>query len=158
MCIRDRSTKNVKKKKKELFKPEDTVSMLSRLTFWWVQPIMSKGARGEITSTEDLPHLPQSLTTENLRIRFQKVWNRFYRNATVGQHCNGRPDKQNGTSEEGEKKASSRRGRNEPETVSLSNMRLFWALNRAFGCQYYSLAILKLLVDAFSFVGPILLQ
>lgn len=49
---------------------EDSSNFISRLTFWWVRPMMKKGHKGNLRSTEDLFLLPQSLSTKKLRILF----------------------------------------------------------------------------------------
>jgi len=47
---------------------------------------------------------------------------------------------------------------NNPRSVNTMSSSLLTALNRAFGCEYYSIGILKFLTDAMSFSGPILLN
>ena len=152
---------------------EDNANFVSKLTFWWLQPLMSTGARGELRRVQDLPLLPHLLQTPVVRETFQKVWNKVHRKCyhddadglvagSKQQQCaNGVPHPSQDPSATPTASHSTRnidltgnKGRNIP----LRGMSLFWSLNRAFGCSYYSLALLKLLVNALSFAGPILLQ
>lgn len=50
---------------------EDRATFLSRLSFWWVEPLMKRGAVGLLQKPEDLPQLPHSLQTEGIRKRFR---------------------------------------------------------------------------------------
>lgn len=50
---------------------EDRANFLSRLSFWWVGPLMKRGAMGLLQKPEDLPQLPHSLETEGIRKRFR---------------------------------------------------------------------------------------
>ena len=50
---------------------EDKANPLSLLSFWWVQPLMKRGALGWLQKPEDLLQLPKSLKTSMLRNRFQ---------------------------------------------------------------------------------------
>ena len=50
---------------------EDRANLLSRLSFWWVEPLMKRGAMGLLQKPEDLPELPLSLQTVGIRRRFR---------------------------------------------------------------------------------------
>ena len=50
---------------------EDRSNFLSRLSFWWVEPLMKRGAMGLLQKPEDPPQLPRSLQTEGIRKRFR---------------------------------------------------------------------------------------
>ena len=153
---------------------EDNANFVSKLTFWWLQPLMSTGARGEIRNVRDLPTLPKLLQTPTVREAFQKVWNKVHRKCYHGNTESpiARGEKQQGgngvphpsedlpatfTVRHPTKRSEDLTG-NKGRDIPLSGMSLFWSLNRAFGCSYYSLALLKLLVNALSFAGPVLLQ
>lgn len=51
---------------------EDKSNFISKLTFWWVRPMMMKGYKGNLESVEDLFLLPQSLSTKKIRILFSE--------------------------------------------------------------------------------------
>ncbi len=52
---------------------EDNANPLSRLSFWWVGPLMKRGALGLLQKPEDLLLLPNSLKTSKLRNRFRRA-------------------------------------------------------------------------------------
>lgn len=56
---------------------EDRANIFSLLSFWWLQPLMRKGALGLLQKPEDLLQLPKTLRTEVVRERFQKVLQRY---------------------------------------------------------------------------------
>ena len=51
---------------------EDDANLLSLLSFWWVEPLMKRGALGFLRNPEDLLKLPKSLSTSKMREKFQK--------------------------------------------------------------------------------------
>ena len=56
---------------------EDGANVLSLLSFWWVQPLMERGALGLLERPEDLPQLPRSLKTATVRERFQSDMEKY---------------------------------------------------------------------------------
>ena len=50
---------------------EDNANLLSRLSFWWVGPLLRRGALGLLQKPGDLVMLPKSLKTSKLRKQFQ---------------------------------------------------------------------------------------
>lgn len=51
---------------------EGVANLLSLLLFWWVWPLLRRGACGHLQNTTDLPSLPKSLNTSLIR---EKFWN-----------------------------------------------------------------------------------
>lgn len=49
---------------------EEKSNLFSKLTFWWVRPMMQKGFKGRLQSAADLFMLPQSLSTKRVRYLF----------------------------------------------------------------------------------------
>ena len=160
-------------KKKQVIVSEEGANLLSKLTFWWFQPLMSKGARGEITSVKDLPVLPSFLQTSLVRESFQRIWQRTAlrqsppaETGCEGVHIQGEfpprptsvPQSPSTRSPQHETKRGEVGDNYKSKKITWKGMTLFWSLNRAFGCQYYSLGLLKLLVNVLSFAGPVLLQ
>ena len=193
---------------------EDGSNLLSLLTFWWVQPLMKRGAVGLLQRPEDLLQLPESLRTARVREQFQNSLDRYRHhlgrtyegNKTDDRgHQAGATPTQVTTSENaldvdvnmesgsedvsmampfsdeatlltsftrsvkkgkqsdhrtdpgGEPKTS--RHREHDHTPSQdSGMSLVWGLNRAFGCHFYPLGLLKLAADILGFAGPLLLH
>ena len=52
---------------------EDCANVFSLLSFWWVQPLMRRGALGLLQKPEDLLQLPASLKTTKVRGRFRDI-------------------------------------------------------------------------------------
>lgn len=57
----------------EIEASEDNANILSCLSFWWVEPLMRRGALGFLRKPEDLPRLPKSLSTSKMREKFQRT-------------------------------------------------------------------------------------
>ena len=55
----------------EIEASEDDANVLSCLSFWWVEPLMRRGALGFLRKPEDLLQLPKSLNTMKIREKFQ---------------------------------------------------------------------------------------
>ena len=158
---------------------EDRANILSRLFFYWVNPLMIKGSWGRLQKPEDLPQLPKSLNTEEIRNKFHKILFGTARevsppNPSVKMTVS--MGKENSYQVYSEKSniqgtTSSNKQQDEVDRCSLySNMSmlqinssgrpttLFLALNKAFGLHYYSLGIVKLITDLLGFAGPLLLH
>ena len=52
---------------------EDRANPISLLLFWWVWPLLRRGALGHLQTTTDLPPLPKALQTSLIREKFRKV-------------------------------------------------------------------------------------
>ncbi|XP_066282147.1 ATP-binding cassette sub-family C member 10-like [Branchiostoma lanceolatum] len=142
----------------ELDIAEDNSNWLSKLTFWWVNPLMVKGSHMQLNATDDLFHLPRKLTTTHVENVFTE---KFYPHSTdklepSDDACpevkvrNGGMEVQD-VLEEPSCPDGTRKSLGQPVT-------LMKGLNGAFGVQYYSLGILKLLGDGLGFAGPLLLN
>lgn len=127
---------------------EKGVNCLSWLTFYWVQKLMVRGSKGKIETVNDLYELPERLNTKATESRFRNILNE--RNSISDTHRTA--DHDHASTNETEVNF---RGIG---SKVYSPRTLFQALNAAFGCEYYSLGILKLLADCFGFAGPILLN
>jgi len=158
---------------------EDRANILSRLFFYWVNPLMIKGSLGRLQKPEDLPPLPKSLNTEEIRNKFHRILFGTVRE-TNPSHLSVKmtiPQIQDSSyhvfSESGTQDTTSthKQQDDDDDRYSLySNMSalqlnstgrpttLFLALNKAFGLHYYSLGIVKLLNDLLGFAGPLLLH
>ena len=158
---------------------EDRANILSRLFFYWVNPLMIKGSWGRLQKPEDLPPLPKSLNTEKIRNKFHKILFGTARevsppNPSVKMTVSmARENSYQVYSEKSsiQDSSTSHKKQDEVDRCSLySNMSmlqintsgqpttLFLALNKAFGLHYYSLGIVKLINDLLGFAGPLLLH
>jgi len=124
---------------------------LSTITFSWVNPLMKRGAKGQISSVDDVFELPSSLNTVFVSERFHSVLC----------CCKATVDSQHRTVTDHTSSADS-----VPGTVSsqllMSEYKhcttLLKGLMRTFGTEYFLVGLLKLFGDSMSFVGPILLN
>lgn len=139
---------------------EHDVNWISWLTFHWVHQLLVKGAKKSIKSANDLFLLPVRLSTLNLYVKFTHILtgkfdNTFLRRdsyssrSSLSSSINSIPDVQ--YSDTGTRNLY-------PDTTETKPVSLLRALNKAFGIEYYTLGILKLLADCLGFAGPILLN
>ncbi|CAH1791548.1 unnamed protein product [Owenia fusiformis] len=119
---------------------EDGSNFLSKLSFWWVQPLVMKGSREKLSSPDDLFILPNKLNTRSIDMKFssklEKIQNEEQMDSDTSNSAN--PDI---TFSDGKKRRS-----------------FLKALHKTFGCEYYLLGVLKLLADGLGFAGPLLLN
>lgn len=160
---------------------EDRANILSRLFFYWVNPLMIKGSLGRLEKPEDLPPLPKSLNTEEIRNKFHKILFGSVRDVSppnLSVKMTVPAMKESSYQVYSDKSSiqdsfSSRKQQDDDDDDRFSlysNMSvlkasgtgqpttLFVALNKAFGLHYYSLGIVKLLNDLLGFAGPLLLH
>ena len=165
---------------------EDRANVFSLLSFWWVEPLMRRGALGLLQKPEDLLQLPASLKTTKVRGRFRDILMRSQ--GSSESHCHrgvlgsGDPssnvyesfseDSKGSPAAEGSQCAPSPSSKTRPRQPTDSKqaaaaattatggkvVSLFWSLNQAFGWHYYPLGLLKLSSDLVGFSGPLLLH
>ena len=136
--------------------PEDKANPLSLLSFWWLQPLMKRGARGQIQRPADLPQLPTSLSTSAISKKFCKILQKGHQQtSTQPLSLDEQEIRSLGRSSSS---LSSNSQQDEAASTASSSTSLFFALNKAFGWHYYPLGLLKLLSDALGFAGPLLLH
>ena len=124
----------------DLGRAEHGAGFFSKLTFWWVNPLMLRGYNGKVTSTADLFQLPPKLNTQSIDILFtSNLKSKSYNTPDHPGHSSVSDDIQ-------------------VEFQSESIPTLWRALNRTFGWQYYTLGLLKFVGDGLGFAGPLLLN
>ena len=124
----------------EMLVGEKGANCFSWLTFQWVHTLLVRGSSGHIGGINDIFMLPARLDTVKLEKDFCDL---FKGKGPIVQ------DIQNAMNDQYTVYCSA--GQSKPKS-------LLWALNKAYGCEYYSLGILKLLADVFGFIGPLLLN
>ncbi|KAM9770720.1 ATP-binding cassette sub-family C member 10 [Menidia menidia] len=133
---------------------EDGSGCISRLFYLWLNPLLRRGARGELDAPADLYHLPQKLRTSVVRGYFHQCWQSCQKGAGRRETPDRWPtpvgrNLLNGT--------WSSRHRDEPTELE-DDVGLLRVLHKAFGLRYYLLGILKATVNLSSFAGPLLLS
>ena len=141
-------------------KAEQDVNCFSFLTFHWVQLLLTKGAAKSIQSVHDMYLLPERLDTTFLFYKFTSVLNPcLHNNFKTRSVSQSSSYSSNGSLPDvGYRNYSNHRHRFRNIEHDQKLVSLFRALNKAFGCEYYSLGILKLLADCLGFAGPVLLN
>ena len=136
----------------ELQVSQDNAGMLSKLVFWWVNPLMRRGALGLLEKSSDLPSLPAHLSTGFIREQFTRAclagrswWQVWWSKCFCSEPAAGEGNIGSSNSEEHTQRIE--------KSVSLLSV-----FNRAFGCHYYPLGVLKLMSDSLGFAGPLLLN
>ena len=162
----------------ELGVAEEHANVFSKLVLWWIQPLMRRGARGEIRSTDDVFRLPKSLQTRNVEESFGKVLFRGSSSSGVTDYSGARDstlqeslqmpagslfsEEQlhglSGNSYSSEYDDTIAHEIRSPRSKSHSRPTLLGALLRVFGVRYFSLGIVKFVCDLLSFSGPLLLN
>ncbi|KAG1680871.1 Multidrug resistance-associated protein 1 [Nymphon striatum] len=110
----------------ELFK-EDTSSILSQYTYWWLNDLILKGYRKNIT-VDDIPHLPPRRRCDQLNVRLAEYWQEEIRKTKHSKTC------------------CSSRTKYQPSIV-LALLKTFWS-------PLLIGSVLKLISDILIFVAP----
>ncbi|XP_072032229.1 ATP-binding cassette sub-family C member 10-like [Amphiura filiformis] len=137
-------------------------SFFSKLMFWWIQPLMGKGAKGQLHTTGDVFQLPTSVCTQRVEQKFNKIF-------ITQETTNIIPPSGSLFSEaqlHGFASASYRDSMEsddsieppEPVIQSPKKLTLLRALNKAFGLVYFSLGFVQFIISLLSFSGPLLLN
>ncbi|XP_077869738.1 LOW QUALITY PROTEIN: ATP-binding cassette sub-family C member 10-like, partial [Saccoglossus kowalevskii] len=140
---------------------EDNANCFSKLAFWWVNPLMLKGSKGCLNSTEDLFLLPRKLQTEYVSAMFVKAWKKPI---IVSGEVEGSIQEVKNTSVSDESEGvfipSVEFSHTDSKTknTNMKSTTLLMGMHNMLGCRYYSLGLLKLFSDGLNFAGPLLLH
>ncbi|ESO85415.1 hypothetical protein LOTGIDRAFT_183817 [Lottia gigantea] len=155
--IRSYGSVNISEPSVELIEAEYDANCFSKLSFYWLRGMFRKGAMGKLRSGTDLYRLPKRLNSSKIDKKFKHVLN--------GYSSDGEVDLDNNVSRGSTTGYSSLLHDSSIQIMDPGRYRrvekpktLFKALNSAFGCEYYTLGILKLVADGLGFAGPILLN
>ncbi|XP_071962252.1 ATP-binding cassette sub-family C member 10-like [Antedon mediterranea] len=133
----------------ELGIAEDGANILSKLIFFWIQPLMVKGSKGKIHKPDDVFELPPELRPQTVARKFQRISSNIFKDDT--RTCNNHSQQPNGLP-------------NDPHVVYSTSYqkqrkhRLINCLNKGFGLRFYPLGIIKFIQDCIGFAGPIFLH
>lgn len=134
---------------------EDGCSWVSRIFYFWLNPLMNRGQLKELERPSDVYQLPCYLQTRVICQNFNHCW---------------KQSQQQKSADEGQRKRERKPAtRNLPdihddhceERTDLcddSEVTLLQVLHKAFGTKYYLLGLLKLVGNILSFAGPLLLS
>ncbi|XP_044256061.1 ATP-binding cassette sub-family C member 10 [Tribolium madens] len=125
----------------------ENVTWLSRLLFYWVNPLMEKGVQGKLNNSEDLYDLPFSLNCGTVSTKLDK--------ALTGNVDEIRRRQLTCS-------ISSQSTPTSPDVTFIGvrrhNVSLFKALHKCFWVQFYSIGFLKFIADCAGFASPLLLN
>ncbi|XP_067833265.1 ATP-binding cassette sub-family C member 10 [Heptranchias perlo] len=142
---------------------EDGASWISRLFYFWMNPLMKRGYNRQISQPNNVYQLPLKLRTDNIQEHFQKCWQMCTLEKTsskTNKQYRPKPD----SSQSIRRKSRSNRQRSEgtQEEATFADtdteVQLLSVLHRAFGCRYYCLGLLKFVGSMLGFAGPLLLN
>lgn len=133
-------------------------NLFSAITFSWVGPLMKRGAKGRISSVDDIFELPPSLNTVFVSRSFHNVLCGCRTAVDDSRHSvieHTSPSEHNmpGTAEEDQSVSGQLLMSNYEHHTTLLK-----GLMRTFGIEYFLVGLLKLFSDSMSFMGPILLN
>ncbi|XP_059501095.1 ATP-binding cassette sub-family C member 10 isoform X3 [Stegostoma tigrinum] len=148
---------------------EDGASWISHLFYFWMNPIMKRGYKLQINQPNDVYQLPLKLRTHKIEEHFQKCWQKCvlenaskqekkrHKSESDGYQCiDSRQQIRRSSWREQQRSQAPQKdaiSTNDDEEVHLLSV-----LNKAFGCHYYSLGLLKFIGSMLGFSGPLLLN
>nr|XP_015218554.1 PREDICTED: multidrug resistance-associated protein 7 [Lepisosteus oculatus]XP_015218555.1 PREDICTED: multidrug resistance-associated protein 7 [Lepisosteus oculatus]XP_015218556.1 PREDICTED: multidrug resistance-associated protein 7 [Lepisosteus oculatus]XP_015218557.1 PREDICTED: multidrug resistance-associated protein 7 [Lepisosteus oculatus]XP_015218558.1 PREDICTED: multidrug resistance-associated protein 7 [Lepisosteus oculatus]XP_015218559.1 PREDICTED: multidrug resistance-associated pr len=136
---------------------EDGSGCISRLFYFWLNPLMQRGRRRELESYSDLYLLPRGLRTSAVREHFERCWEECRPAAqAAGPRELGRSAQKGAAGWPEPPEAPG--GEGGPLSPPTPEVRLLRVLHAAFGTRYYLLGALKLAGNMLGFAGPLLLN
>nr|UOU03337.1 ATP-binding cassette subfamily C1-6 [Brachionus rubens] len=147
-------TKNKDLLKEPKLYPEYTSPLLSRLTFWWLNPLILTGYKSDLTK-EDMWDIDNSESCRYLTDKLEEEWNRvakIYMDKKKLEFTNF------GYSKSSES-LYDKKAKDETEVKSsVKEPSLLWCLVKIFKGKFLAGAFLKLLQDILTMVGPTILD
>ncbi|GCC37373.1 hypothetical protein chiPu_0015877, partial [Chiloscyllium punctatum] len=148
---------------------EDGANWISHLFYLWMNPIMKRGYKLQINQPNDVYQLPLKLRTHDIEEHFQKCWQKCVLEEASKQEKKQRKSKSDGNQSIDSRQHIRRSSWHDQQTSEAAQkdatspnvtkeVHLLSALNKAFGCRFYSLGLLKFIGSMLGFAGPLLLN
>ncbi|XP_038654866.1 multidrug resistance-associated protein 7 [Scyliorhinus canicula] len=148
---------------------EDGASWVSRLFYFWMNPIMKRGYNLQINQPSDVYQLPPKLSTHHIEEHFQKCLQKcVMEKASREEKKQHKPESarnQRSDNSQSIRRNSWRDQQRSEETqkeAMSTNMdkevHILTVLHKAFGFRYYCLGLLKFAGSMLGFAGPLLLN
>ncbi|XP_011176315.1 multidrug resistance-associated protein 7 [Solenopsis invicta] len=118
---------------------EDT-TVISKLLFHWVTPLMEKGVKGLLNHSDDLFDLPDQISTNTISHKIDQRLHNMSKTVNNGIESNSEVPLHSNVK------------------IVTKKMTLLHLLHQCFGWEFYAVGILKFVADCSSFMGPILLN
>ncbi|XP_043508427.1 ATP-binding cassette sub-family C member 10 [Frieseomelitta varia] len=124
----------------------ENATIISKLIFHWVNPLMEKGVHGSLNNSDDLFDLPEYISTNTI-------------NQKIDKHLQNMQSDVTNRVENFESILENNEEETETHIQTIKNkITLFKLLHKCFGCEFYFVGILKFITDSTSFLGPLLLN
>ncbi|XP_023680821.2 ATP-binding cassette sub-family C member 10 [Paramormyrops kingsleyae] len=134
---------------------EDGCSWVSRIFYFWLNPLMKRGQLKELERPSDVYQLPCYLQTRVICQNFNRYWKQSQQQMSVdeGQMKRERKPVTRNLPDIHDDHCEDR-----TDLCDDSEVTLLQVLHKAFGTKYYLLGLLKLVGNILSFAGPLLLS
>ena len=141
---------------------------LSKLVFWWIQPLMRKGAKGQLHKPDDVFHLPTNISTKKVEEKFNAVF--LKHQAALNSQSNPPSGSLFSDAQLHGFASGSYRDFTESDDSMMNDytettikpapkiLTLLRALNKTFGLVYFSLGVVQFIISLLNFAGPLLLN
>ncbi|KYM96883.1 PREDICTED: multidrug resistance-associated protein 7 [Cyphomyrmex costatus] len=118
----------------------EDITVMSKLLFHWVTPLMEKGVKGLINNSDDLFDLPDQINTNTISHKIDQCLHNMPKIVNNGIENNLEVPLRSNVK------------------IVTKKVALFYLLHKCFGWEFYAVGILKFIADCSSFMGPILLN
>ncbi|KAF9120571.1 hypothetical protein BGW39_011263 [Mortierella sp. 14UC] len=129
--------------------PELTANFFSRLTFTWVQPLMSIGSTRPLEK-EDIWELIERRRADYVSKLFRQEWAK-----EIAKHKASLTEEKNKGADRGTSSGSKEDGKKNKDKSKEYRPKLWKALNRTFFWQFWSAGVLKVIGDALQVFQPL---
>lgn len=145
--------------------PEDNVSILSKLWFWWMNSLIVTGYKRDLTR-QDLWNINEKESSNHVTNEFEKYWNK-QANDYIEQRLKSENYKQidrsylkneNNSIEEKIKLNNTQDTKYDMSNKKLKKPSFGFALIKVFRGKFLAGSLLKIIYDLFQFVGPLILD
>ncbi len=137
----------------------------SKLAFWWIQPLMRKGAKGQLHTADDVFHLPSSVCSLMVEQYFNEIYLKHQENCPLTNPPSGSLFSEEqlygfaSASYKNIEESNDSLAQPEPNIRPIQKkLTLLKALGKAFGFVYFSLGFVQFLISLLTFAGPLLLN
>ncbi|KAJ8365003.1 hypothetical protein SKAU_G00138340 [Synaphobranchus kaupii] len=140
---------------------EDGCSWVSRLFYFWLNPLLKRGQHSELKRPSDVYLLPRRLRTSTICQHFDQCWQEVVGHGEEGEQIRNRLTPPGRSIENGTWSLPASQEIPYDSATCIAEepeVRLLQVLHRAFGMKFYLLGVLKLVGNMLGFAAPLLLN
>ncbi|XP_067884304.1 ATP-binding cassette sub-family C member 10 isoform X2 [Heterodontus francisci] len=138
---------------------EDGASWISRIFYFWMNPLMKRGYNLQISQPNNIYQLPPKLRTHNIEEHFHKCWQKCELEKASRKETKPKSDSNQPIDSSQSIQQRSEGTQKEATSTNMDmEVQLLSVLHKAFGCRYYCLGLLKFVGSMLGFAGPLLLN